>query len=272
MSSALHTIGGFNEKELMAVDYAETPESGTGGITRKYKPELYGWMRETSVNIIVSCWKKDIDDVLDAFPASPTNLTSNPGKNADGSTPARLQWGSGFTLQKVSPRMQSPSIVQLHALYTREIAEAQDAYPTNLTVTCASGVYTVKWKGLTLKMLDNGTGSCGSAGLEFVKMPQRKDTVLITTIEDGTVYQETVYYYINPLEIRVDGVKVESNEVLDRSESIVPKKAQGNGPAKKETTGTEPLSDDYAADLHWYTDGDICRLIWCDQVVWNFEA
>lgn len=256
----------------MDADYAETPESGSGGVDRKYKPELYGWMRQTSVNIIVNCWKKDVKSVIDAFPTSPTNLTSNPGKSADGSTPARIQWGSGFVLQRVTPRYKSPSIQILDALYWREIAEAQAAYPANLTVSCTSGVYTVTWKGEIFRTWDNGTGSCGALGLEFVKMPQRQDTVKITTVENGTTYEETVYQYMNPLEIRVDGVLMESSEALDRTETVVSKKAISAGQAKKEIIPpTVALSDDYAADLHWYSDGDICRLIWCDQIALGFE-
>lgn len=277
--SDLVIIGGLNEKELMAVDYAETPDSGQAGYNRIYDATQYGWMRQYQVTICVVCFKRDMDDVIAAFPATPTNLTSCGGKNDDGSEADRIQWGSGYVLESVSHSTASPSLVSLSGVYAKDIAEAEDSYPSGLTVTCSAGVYSVRWQATLFKTLDNGLGSCGSAGLEFVKAAQEKRTVTAYTPDDEsphvnmTIQRKRRWY--NILKITVDGVLVETAGVVIKEENVGTATIDTYDPGQAEEVvhSTEYLGITYPSDLEWYTEGSsICRLLWSGLPIWDFEV
>jgi len=271
--SALQQIGGLNEKEfLTAVDYVETPESGVAGIKTSYDASAYGDMLTFEVKMAILCWKRDVDDVIAAFPKAPTALSTVGGKNADGSTADRVEWGSGFQLKTVSPSSHSPSLVRLMATYVKTVAAAQESYPSVITVACASGVYTVSWNGTAMLALDNGTGSCGTAGLEFVKLPQTVANVTVIRSVDGTLYQRTEDRYFSRLGVRVDGTQISKSEVRTQAVITEAEVAISSGAVGEVTNSTTELSTAYNAVLEWIVDGtSSCKLMWCSYPVWSFS-
>ncbi len=276
--SDMQLIGGFNEKELMDADYAELPESGQASVGRMYDLTQYGWMRETRVKIIVQCFKKDIKSVIDAFPTNPANLTSDGGRNVDGTAATRTQWGADYVLKDITPGSKSPSILTLNALYTNEIPEAQDVYPTGLTVVCAAGVYTVAFDGTTFRTFDTDAGTCGSRGLEFFKAPQEKRRVIAHTPDDETPHAtasvQNMTRTYNILKIYYDGVLAETTETLIEQVPTGAATSETYNPAQSEEVVLETTYHgiDYPSVLEWYSvSGVLCQLLWCGSPIWNFN-
>jgi len=273
MTYITQQFGGFNDKTLMAVDYEESVESGLADVRRKYKADESGWMREYEVHLVILYWKRDQVSVLAAVPTQPSSLTTTAGKNSDGTAATRLAWGAGYTLSDISTSAVkgSPSICKSTCIYTKSVSEAQDSYPDNLTITCSSGVYSVVWQGETFFEWDNGTGSCGTDGVEFVKMPQRKKLYRVTREVNGKQYQKTENRFYAVLEIRVDGVTISEHEVLLKTSGQSDDESVVNETIGEELVSTVDQGTDYAAELTWYSDGDICRLIWCDEIILDME-
>ena len=279
--------------------YVETWRSGSGGRQRYFDSSQYGWMMRKNVDLVYICMKKDMDDVIEDVVIAPDILTSAGGKNANGTTADRIQWGAGFVLQNIDTQSISPGLAELTVRYSRDIPDAEINYPTNLTFACAAGVYTVKWMGVTKKTFDNGLGYCGSLGLQFVKMPQRKSHRIIRKRESNGGSSYVAYYeidrYTDVMEVRVDGITQETYTSIAREEStqfvLNEGAAQGGAdsgvshaytmppivlPYNAAESADEEVSlqyqaPTYPANLRWQIAGDTCQLYWNKELAWNFK-
>ena len=260
----LQIFGGLNEKEfLTGVDYVETENSGLTGIRTSNDSSAYGAMRTYEVKVEILCFKRDSDSVIAAFPAKPSALSTVGGSNNDGTLADRVQWGTGYELKTVSPSSFSPSMMKLVATYRKTVSDAQDAWPPSLTVSCSAGVYTVKWNGVAVQDWDNGTGSCGTTGVEFIKLPQIIKTYVVIRSVDGTLYQRTEDRYENRLDIRVDGASIVVFTTRARTVVTTGEVAISSGSAGETLTATLEGGTDYTADLRWEEDGtNYIQLLW----------
>jgi hypothetical protein len=270
-------IGGLNEKDVLAIDYVEAPESGQSGYSRIYDSSQAGWMRRSWVKFTIYCYKRDLVTVMGLIPTNPTNLTTTGGTNNNGTAATRLSWGAGYVLRSVNSDAVSPGVLKLSCQYEKDISEAQEVYPSGLTVSCVSGVYSVKWQGVEFRSYDNGLGACGVDGLTFTKRSQVKRYVTAYTPDTLTPHvnftvQDFNRWY-NILDIAVDGVVVETNEVKVRQEALseATSEAYDAGQDLEVVHSETSLGTSYGAELYWAVENNTCNLIWSGEQIWSFS-
>lgn len=257
-------------------DYVETAASGPAGYRNFVDATQFGRMRQTRVRKVVACWKTNIKTVVqNQLERRPSNLSTVGGQNADGTEAPRIYWGADFELISLQPSYKSPSIANLTCIYAKKTPEAQETFPSDLSISCAAGVWSVVWKDTTFMEFNAGLGTCG-AGLSFRKLDREKRRVdHHVQHSQGWYFTRQQWHWYNPLEILFDDVVFRTAYALSKTTPITGQVWTESSAAPADTI-IETLYEgrSYAASLEWEvsSDGNTCSLVWCDQIVWQFTV
>lgn len=192
--------------------YLESHDSPSGITDEPYYDDQNG-SGPTRVRRITKsflCLKANLPAVLSALSVTDaTNITTNGGRNADGSPATAADWGVGYLDGELRVSSFSPSFARVSAAYIIKSPAWVAAPGFKVTVTQENGIASVKYNGTTIKKWNSGTGSNGT-GLRVVRLPAQftYDKTTIKTPRGKTVAVKPGTW-VHPLVLLMNEVEME---------------------------------------------------------------
>lgn len=274
-----------------AEKFTEADDSPTSGIDRVYDSKDFGWLRETEVRRVLTCYKRDLPEVYRTLSVNPAPLITNAGQDENGN-PLTMSWGYGYVLKGATQNNKSPSMASLTVTYALRRPEVVVAPPDGMQIIEADGKVTFKLFGAQIAVFDSG-GSTTTTGLTFRKQPaifrlyRPTDFPETDPRRNAAAYARWMYKCY-PLDVLVDGVKVQTHFAMEQFAAwgwTASPVLNAQGQVASITNDTVPPGTkwgdsfpaagvvNYTGDLRWVKpDYKTFVLMWRDFQVWKMVA